>query len=255
MDLEQGPDVPDEDVDNSSDGNPQHGSDGTIGGSSIEATSQPEQSDKMTPNSTGGFELTVVEPYVGQEFESEAAALEFYCSYATRTGFVTRMRDHNCSQRDGSIISRTLVCNREGFRKSTDKPRMPWSRKPRAVTRVGCRARVSFRKQSNGAWVIRSLIKEHTHPLALPESHSPKARGNPKIYQVPADDRRVHELMRELMVEKKRNASLREFIHLLFNHIEEHTQGLSEKIQCVVEKVKKIESDGKNSGSEIVVSL
>ncbi|KAJ6322533.1 hypothetical protein OIU77_012386 [Salix suchowensis] len=216
LDLEQGPDVPDEDVDNSSDGNPQHGSDGTIGGSSIEATSQPEQSDKMTPNSTGGFELTVVEPYVGQEFESEAAALEFYCSYATRTGFVTRMRDHNCSQRDGSIISRTLVCNREGFRKSTDKPRMPWSRKPRAVTR---------------------------------------ARGNPKIYQVPADDRRVHELMRELMVEKKRNASLREFIHLLFNHIEEHTQGLSEKIQCVVEKVKKIESDGKNSGSEIVVSL
>ncbi|KAJ6317884.1 hypothetical protein OIU76_013432 [Salix suchowensis] len=206
MDLEQGPDVPDEDVDNSSDGNPQHGSDGTIGGSSIEATSQPEQSDKMTPNSTGGFELTVVEPYVGQEFESEAAALEFYCSYATRTGWVAE----------------------QGF---------------------------PSEKQSNGAWVIRSLVKEHTHPLALPESPSPKARGNPKIYQVPADDRRVHELMRELMVEKKRNASLREFIHLLFNHIEEHTQGLSEKIQCVVEKVKKIESDGKNSGSEIVVSL
>lgn len=185
MDLEHSPDVPNEDLNNSTDGNPQHGSDGTIGGSSIEATSQPEQSDKMTPNSTGGFELTVVEPYVGQEFESEAAALEFYCSYATRTGFVTRMRDHNCSQRDGSIISRTLVCNREGFRKSADKPRMPWSRKPRAVTRVGCRARVSFRKQSNGAWVIRSLVKEHTHPLALPENQSPKARGNPKIYQVP----------------------------------------------------------------------
>ncbi|KAH8501291.1 hypothetical protein H0E87_016200 [Populus deltoides] len=228
VDLEHSPDVPNEDRNNSTDGNPQHGSDGTIGG---------------------------IEPYVGQEFESEAAALEFYCSYATRTGFVTRMRDHNCSQRDGSIISRTLVCNREGFRKSADKPRMPWSRKPRAVTRVGCRARVSFRKQSNGAWVIRSLVKEHTHPLALPENQSPKARGNPKIYQVPADDKRVHELMRELMVEKKRNASLTEFIQLLFNHIEEHTQGLSEKIQCIVEKVNKMESEGKKSGSEIVMSL
>ncbi|KAJ6690083.1 hypothetical protein OIU85_006373 [Salix viminalis] len=178
MDLEQGPDVPDEDVDNSSDGNPQHGSDGTIGGSSIEATSQPEQS------------------------------LE-------------------CHGQESLVLS------------------------------LGWVAEQGFHSESRvmGRGLLEVLIKEHTHPLALPESQSPKARGNPKIYQVPADDRRVHELMRELMVEKKRNASLREFIHLLFNHIEEHTQGLSEKIQCVVEKVKKIESDGKNSGSEIVVSL
>lgn len=187
MDCEHGTDVLNEVLNNSTDSNPQLGSDGATGGSSVETMSHPEGAAGGSSVETMSYpeqkESPMNEPYVGQEFESEAAALEFYCTYATRLGFATRMRDHNCSQRDGSIISRTLVCNKEGYRRTSNRPQMPHSRKPRAVTRVGCKARVSFRKQSTGTWVIRSLVKDHTHPLALNGGLAPKAK-NPRFYQI-----------------------------------------------------------------------
>lgn len=56
---------------------------------------------------------------------------------------------------------------------------------------------------------------------------------------------RVQELTQELLVEKKRSTSLKRCINLLFNHIEEHTQGLSKRIQYIVDSVNMIESEGK----------
>ncbi|XP_022719846.1 protein FAR1-RELATED SEQUENCE 12-like isoform X2 [Durio zibethinus] len=142
------------------------GNDGTMAGSSAEDASQVEENDRMTQNSSG-VQLTVVEgdePYVGQEFENEAAAYAFYSAYGMRMGFITRMNYHNRSKIDGSIVSRALVCNKEGYRK-------PYRRdvknvRSRAPTRVGCKAMVSIRKMSTGKWVITKFVKEHTHPLA-----------------------------------------------------------------------------------------
>ncbi|XWS58930.1 hypothetical protein CRYUN_Cryun08bG0076400 [Craigia yunnanensis] len=139
---------------------------GTMAGSSVQEASQVEENDKMTHNSSG-VQLTVVEgdePYVGQEFENEAAAHAFYSAYGMRMGFITRMNYHNRSKIDGSIVSRALVCNKEGYRK-------PYRRdvknvRSRAPTRVGCKAMISIRKMSTGKWVITKFVKEHTHLLA-----------------------------------------------------------------------------------------
>ena len=63
------------------------------------------------------------------------------------------------------------------------------------------------------------------------------------------DKTKIAELTNELFLERKRSAALREIVDLLFNHIEEHTQDLSKKLQHVVDNVKELESEGKNCRS------
>ncbi|KAG5399053.1 hypothetical protein IGI04_020867 [Brassica rapa subsp. trilocularis] len=46
---------------------------------------------------------SVVEPFIGMEFESEEATKSFYDSYATRTGFVMRVDAFRKSMRDGTV--------------------------------------------------------------------------------------------------------------------------------------------------------
>ena len=103
------------------------------------------------------------EPYVGQEFESEESAQAFYAAYGTRMGFMTRMS--SISRKSGLIVRRTLVCNKEGFyndKRTGEKIR----KRPRTLTRVGCKAMLVIRRLSTGVWVVKKLVTEHTHPLA-----------------------------------------------------------------------------------------
>ncbi|XVE90647.1 hypothetical protein DITRI_Ditri20bG0094000 [Diplodiscus trichospermus] len=228
-------------LDNAADSVYQLGNGGTMAGSSVLDASQVEENDQMTQNSSA-VQLTVVEgdePYVGQEFENEEAAHAFYSAYGMRMGFITRMNYHNRSKIDGSIVSRALVCNKEGYRK-------PYRRdvknvRSRAPTRVGCKAMISIRKMSTGKWVITKFVKEHTHPLAGCQAQEALVSN-----QIPNEDKRVQELTQQLLIERKRSASLRRFIDLLFNHVEEHTQGLSKRIQYIVDSMNKFESEEKN---------
>lgn len=102
------------------------------------------------------------EPYIGQEFESEAAAHAFYNAYATRVGFVIRVSKLSRSRRDGTAIGRALVCNKEGFRMPDKREKVV---RQRAETRVGCRAMILVRKVSSGKWEITKFVKDHAHPL------------------------------------------------------------------------------------------
>ncbi|CAI0473556.1 unnamed protein product [Linum tenue] len=189
---------------------------------------------------------------LGQEFDSEVEAVEFYCAYAQRVGFAIRMGDLNRA-RDGSMISRRIVCNKEGYRKShryQQKQNLGTSaaerkRRHRAVTRVGGKAKVGFTRQKSGRWVVKSL--EHTHPLAAATQLQDQRSIGTRVYQIPAADERIRQLSDELLMETKRSASLRGYVDQLLNHIEEHTEGLTRKIQHIVEKVKKIDSEGNNS--------
>lgn len=150
----------------STDNTLQLGNDGTTIGCSVEMVSEVEKNDKMT-QSYSGVQLTTVdggEPYVGQEFESVSAAHAFYCAYGMRLGFITRINYHTRSKRDGSIISQSFVCNKEGYRKP---PKHEVKNiRPRAPTRVGCKAMISVRKMSSEKWIVTKFVKEHTHVLA-----------------------------------------------------------------------------------------
>lgn len=180
------------------------------------------------------FSTPVDEPYVGQEFESEAEAHAFYNSYATRVGFVIRVSKLSRSRRDGSAIGRALVCNKEGFRMPDKREKIV---RQRAETRVGCRAMILVRKVNSGKWTVTKFVKEHTHPLA------PGRGRKDLIYdQYPNEHDKIRELSQQLAIEKKKVATYKRHLEMIFDHIEEHNQSLAKKIQNIVNNVREMES-------------
>ncbi|XP_010097543.2 protein FAR1-RELATED SEQUENCE 5 [Morus notabilis] len=225
------------------------GDDNETGGSSVEGAFQQDQHEKMDQDSSGidiipvGVPATSVvqadEPYVGQEFESEASAHAFYNAYATRIGFVIRVSKLSRSRRDGSAIGRALVCNKEGYRMPDKREKIV---RQRAETRVGCRAMILVRKVSSGKWVVTKFVKEHTHPLT-----PGKGRRDCIYDQYPNEHDKIRELSQQLAIEKKRAATYKRHLELIFEHIEEHNESLSNKIQHIVDSVKGMETKEEQS--------
>ncbi|XP_021273795.1 protein FAR1-RELATED SEQUENCE 5 [Herrania umbratica] len=126
---------------------------------------------------SGGSEIYVpegdlldLEPYEGMEFESEEAAKAFYNSYARRVGFSTRVSSSRRSRRDGAIIQRQFVCAKEGFRNLNEKRTKDREiKRPRTITRVGCKASLSVKMQDSGKWVVSGFVREHNHELVPPD--------------------------------------------------------------------------------------
>ncbi|GMH29713.1 hypothetical protein Nepgr_031556 [Nepenthes gracilis] len=212
-----------------------------MGESSIEG--EQAQDCKATDESSGKERIPILqavnEPYVGQEFESEAAAHAFYNTYSTQAGFIIRVSKLSRSRRDGSAIGRALVCNKEGYRMPDKREKVV---RQRTETRVGCRAMILVRKVSSGKWVVTKFVKEHTHPLT-----PGKGRKDFIFDQYPNEHDKIRELSQQLAMEKKRAATYKRHLEMLFSHIEEHNQSLSKKIQDIVDSVKEIEAREKQS--------
>ncbi|KAL4632344.1 hypothetical protein ACB098_04G027400 [Castanea mollissima] len=214
------------------------------GGSSVEGAFQQDQDDKMNqdfsgmdivPNAIPSVSMIPSdEPYVGQEFESEASAHAFYNAYATRVGFIIRVSKLSRSRRDGSAIGRALVCNKEGYRMPDKREKIV---RQRAETRVGCRAMILVRKVSSGKWVVTKFVKEHTHPLT-----PGKGRRDCIYDQYPNEHDKIRELSQQLAIEKKRAATYKRHLEMIFEHIDEHNESLSKKIQYIVDNVKEMET-------------
>ncbi|XP_073009072.1 uncharacterized protein [Typha latifolia] len=108
------------------------------------------------------------EPFVGMEFESEETAKLFYINYASQKGFRARISKYCRSRRDNSIISRQIVCSKEGFREVRVKREIideGKSKRPRVITRIGCKAMIIVKKSNSGKWVVTKFEKEHNHAL------------------------------------------------------------------------------------------
>lgn len=217
------------------------GDENEVGGTSFEVISvQQITDDKMSHDSSGMQIVTtdeenpIMEPYVGQEFETEAAAHAFYNAYATRVGFIIRVSKLSRSRRDGSAIGRALVCNKEGYRMPDKREKIV---RTRAETRVGCRAMILVRKVNSGKWVITKFVKEHTHALT-----PGKGRKDCIYDQYPNEHDKIRELSQQLAIERKRAATYKRHLEMVFEHIEQHTESLSRKIQHIVDSVKEMES-------------
>ncbi|XP_074293146.1 protein FAR1-RELATED SEQUENCE 5-like [Silene latifolia] len=107
-------------------------------------------------------------PYVGMQFGDMEEAITFYKVYALGIGFDVRKYTTK-KWRDGTIKSKLLVCNREGFTK-TNKESMckevdgeKQERKAK-LKRVGCKARVRLFLK-NGLLVVDRFDAEHNHEL------------------------------------------------------------------------------------------
>ncbi|KAJ7964284.1 Protein FAR1-RELATED SEQUENCE like [Quillaja saponaria] len=177
--------------------------------------------------------------YIGMEFESEEAAKVFYDAYARRLGFIMRVDAFRRSMRDGKVVWRRLVCNKEGFRKL--RPKRSENRKPRAVTREGCKAMLVVKKEKTGKWVVSRFIEEHNHPLGVTPAND---RRTVILSQTPDEkDVKIRELTAELQRERKRSAGYLEQLQMVLRDMEEHSTYLSRNIDDIVQSVRVIESN------------
>ncbi|KAJ8643701.1 hypothetical protein MRB53_005449 [Persea americana] len=129
-----------------------------LGGTEMEGESPVRE--ESTAND-GCFDL---DPCVGMEFESAHAVYSYYNEYARRIGFGVTKKFTRKSKKDRTLIAGHYVCSKYGFkpeREKTDK-----SRRPRPVTRVGCKAMIKAKRKDSGKWEIFDVIKEHNHELS-----------------------------------------------------------------------------------------
>ncbi|XP_028120566.1 protein FAR1-RELATED SEQUENCE 5-like [Camellia sinensis] len=113
----------------------------------------------MEPDNDCGWK-----PKVGMTFDSEESAYDFYNAYGGRMRFSIRRKYCKKNKLTKQIISRNLVCNKEGFRK-VDK-RDPLTKTPRAETRTGCEARLFVKLDVNsGKFVVIDFKEKHNHEL------------------------------------------------------------------------------------------
>ncbi|GJV27332.1 protein FAR1-related sequence 5 [Tanacetum coccineum] len=80
----------------------------------------------------------------------------------------TRVSSSRRSRKDGAIIQRSFVCAKEGFRNLNEKRTKDREiKRPRTVTRVGCKASMSVKDTAAfGKWIVRLFVKGgHNHEL------------------------------------------------------------------------------------------
>lgn len=202
-------------------------------GEMVESSSGKE----LTRNGVEAEGRPNLEPYVGMEFESEEAAKAYYSTYATHLGFVMRVDAFRRSMRNGELVWRRLVCNKEGFSKS--RQNQNGKRKCRAI-REGCKAMIIVKKEQSGKWVVAKLVKEHSHPLVVKPANT---RIGSILCQTPDDkDVKIRELTAELQKERKRSAVLQEQLAMVLKDMEDHSDQLSKNINDIVKSVKELES-------------
>ena len=63
-----------------------------------------------------------------------------------------------------------------------------------------------------------------------------------RIFLLQNEHDKVRELSQQLAIEKKRAATYKRHLEMIFEHIDEHNESLSKKIQYIVESVKEVET-------------
>ncbi|RYR76598.1 hypothetical protein Ahy_A01g001188 [Arachis hypogaea] len=111
----------------------------------------------------------MVEDIWNLEFRTEDEACQFYTAYSCWHGFVMR-KDDVVRDNQGRIISRQLVCNKEGWRNMRYLDMDDRSREARSLMRTKCPARLRVKLDYGcGRWKVSCFVESHNHDLTPPQ--------------------------------------------------------------------------------------
>ena len=105
---------------------------------------------------------------VSQTFTSEEQGFEFYNRYAKAKGF--SVRKANVKNKGGIRIQRLYMCSKEGYRSLKNFERSNRKRKPRALSRCGCDARLQIElNMETREWFVKDFVDQHNHEFTKPD--------------------------------------------------------------------------------------
>ena len=126
-----------------------------------------------------------VSPCVGMEFSSHEEAYDFYNAYAKSKGFGIRRGHADRSKKDNEIITRYLVCDKEGLKYLKDKREEGKNIHRKADVRECCNAKMVIGlERSSGIWIVRKLDEDHSHLLTTPSKVS-KHHSHQTLHRAP----------------------------------------------------------------------
>ena len=103
-------------------------------------------------------------------FGSEDDGFEFYNNYAYEKGFSVRKEYCEWDNGHNERTLRKFVCSCEGFHVEKEVRREIKKRRPRNITRCGCRAQLVIAQDPNTEqWYVKDFIDEHNHPMTEPD--------------------------------------------------------------------------------------
>ncbi|KAK1354472.1 hypothetical protein POM88_047728 [Heracleum sosnowskyi] len=129
----------------------------------------------------GNIDSTIV-PHIGMKFPNEDIAYDFYKNFALIKGFATRKYSSYKSRSCGTLIKKTFVCNKEGFRRF-DKRDEGKEVRHRRNTRENCKAHMIVHRNSKGFWHITAFSDTHTHAMIFSPKKKSRLRSNKKANQ------------------------------------------------------------------------
>ncbi|RYQ97383.1 hypothetical protein Ahy_B08g093430 [Arachis hypogaea] len=107
----------------------------------------------------------MVEDIWNLEFRTEDETCQFYNAYACWHGFVMR-KDNVVKDKEGKIICRQLVCNKEGWRNMRYLDLDNRSRVARSLMRTKCPAQLKVKVDYGcGKWKVSCFVESHNHDL------------------------------------------------------------------------------------------
>lgn len=119
-------------------------------------------------NSSNGDRITVPLLYVGQTFQTDEEALEYYNKFARCNGFlVRRERSKGNPDHPMGVYKRELVCHRAGAPLSA-KPAETKRQRRKKPERCRCEAQMVIKKNSSGGsakWAVVNFSNVHNHDL------------------------------------------------------------------------------------------
>ena len=159
-------------------------------------------------------EISIVDaiPYVGQSFNTDDEAEEFYCNFAKRSGFsIRRERSKGNQMHPLGVYKRELVCHRAGLnlpRKTTDLKRQ----RNKKSSRCNCEAQMVIKKDVKcglAQWVVVQFSNAHNHELLdsnevryLPAYRNISAVDRERILTLSKAGCNVHLITKALELEK-----------------------------------------------------
>ncbi|KAA8543579.1 hypothetical protein F0562_021675 [Nyssa sinensis] len=213
------------------------------------------EDEKVIEQSIGNVPSTdnAVEPQVGMEFDSRDDAREFYIAYGRRTGFTVRIHHNRRSRINNTVIGQDFVCSKEGFREKKYVYRKDRVLPPPPITREGCPAMLRVALRDGAKWVVTKFVKDHNHSLMSP-SKVPWRGSGKNLISEDEKDQRIRELTLELYNErqrcKRRCAAYQEQLCMVLKFVEEHNDRLSKSVQDIVQRVRELENEQLEEGTD-----
>ena len=104
---------------------------------------------------------------VSQLFACEDEGFRFYNAYGLKKGFSGRRSYVEWDAGHNEMTLWKFDCSREGFHEEKHMNMENKQRRPRGITRVGCRAKfVIARERNTGQWYVKDFIDYQNHHLA-----------------------------------------------------------------------------------------